>query len=36
MDYNADTLEHEERFCYYLGWLSAEVLEILTKEGYIK
>jgi hypothetical protein len=36
MDYNADTLEHEERFSYYLGWLSAEVLQLLRKDGYLR
>jgi hypothetical protein len=36
MDYDTDTLEHEERFCYYLGWLAAEVLQLLKKEGYLR
>jgi hypothetical protein len=36
MDYHVDTLEHEERFCYYLGWLSAELLQLLKKEGFLR
>jgi hypothetical protein len=36
MDYHVDTIEHEERFCYYLGWLAAEVLHLLKKEGYLR
>jgi hypothetical protein len=39
MDYNAAAFElpgHEERFCYYLGWLAAEVLQLLKKQGYLR
>jgi hypothetical protein len=39
MDYNTKAFEapgHEERFCYYLGWLSAELLQFLKKEGYLR
>jgi hypothetical protein len=37
MDYSDDkNLIHEERFAYYLGWLSAELLELLKKQGYLR
>jgi hypothetical protein len=37
MDYSDDpSLVHEERFCYYLGWLAAELLQRLKKDGYLR
>jgi hypothetical protein len=37
MDYSDDKyLAHEERFCYYLGWLSDEVLKLLKKERFLR
>jgi hypothetical protein len=37
MDYSNDKhLVHEERFAYYLGWLSAEVLKLLKKERFLR
>jgi hypothetical protein len=36
MDYNVDTLEHEERFSYYVGWLASEMLQLLKKERYLR
>jgi hypothetical protein len=37
MDYGDDAdIEHEERFCYYLDWLAAEVLQLLKQQGYFK
>jgi hypothetical protein len=36
MDYSADTLEHEERFAYYIGWLASEVLQILKEARYLR
>jgi hypothetical protein len=37
MDYSEkDDLAHEERFAYYMGWLSAEVLDLLKKQGYLQ
>jgi hypothetical protein len=37
MDYSDDkNCAHEERFCYYLGWLAAELLQILEKDGYFR
>jgi hypothetical protein len=36
LDFNTDTLEQDERFAYYIGWLSAEVLQLLKKEGYLR
>jgi hypothetical protein len=37
MDYSEDwAMIHEERFCYHLGWLAAEVLQLLKKEGYLR
>jgi hypothetical protein len=37
MDYSEDeALIHEERFAYYLGWLSYTVFELLKKQGYLR
>lgn len=38
MDYSnrGKTSEHEERFAYYLGWLAAEVLQLLKKERLLR
>jgi hypothetical protein len=37
MDYSEDgDMTHEERFCYHLGWLAAEVLQLLKKQGYLR
>ncbi|MDR1615875.1 MAG: hypothetical protein LBR98_02550 [Syntrophomonadaceae bacterium] len=37
MDYSyRENKTHEERFCYYLGWLSAELLQLLKKEGFLR
>jgi hypothetical protein len=38
MDYHIGRLEinHEERFAYYMDWLSAEVLQLLQKAGYLR
>jgi hypothetical protein len=37
MDYsNREDLTHEERFCYHLGWLAAELLQRLKKDGYLR
>jgi hypothetical protein len=37
MDYSEDeAMIHEERFAYYLGWLSYTVLDLLKKEGYLR
>jgi hypothetical protein len=37
MDYAEDwAMIHEERFCYYLGWLAAEVLQLLRSQGYLR
>jgi hypothetical protein len=37
MDYSDDkNLIHEERFCYFLGWLAAEVLQLLKKQGCLR
>jgi hypothetical protein len=37
MDYSdREDIAHEERFAYYLGWLAAEVLSLLRKEGYLR
>jgi hypothetical protein len=27
---------HEERFCYYSGWMAAEALRILKEKGYLR
>jgi hypothetical protein len=27
---------HEERLAYYMGWLAAEVLQLLKKQGYLR
>jgi hypothetical protein len=27
---------HEERFCYYSGWLAAEALQLLRKQGCLR
>jgi hypothetical protein len=27
---------HEERLCYYTGWLAAEALRVLRKQGYLR
>jgi hypothetical protein len=36
MDYSGgEDITHEERFCYHLGWLAAELLQLLKKEGYL-
>ncbi|MDR1249317.1 MAG: hypothetical protein LBK63_08450 [Treponema sp.] len=37
MDYSEDdAMIHEERFAYYLGWLSYMALDILKKQGYLR
>jgi hypothetical protein len=37
MDYSEDeSLIHEERFAYYVGWLSYTVLDLLKKQGDIR
>jgi hypothetical protein len=37
MDYSEDeALIHEERFAYYMGWLSYTILDLLRKQGYLR
>jgi hypothetical protein len=37
MDYSKDeSLEHEERFAYYLGWLADMALDLLKEKGYLR
>jgi hypothetical protein len=37
MDYsNREDISHEERFAYHIGWLAAEVLQLLKKERYLR
>jgi hypothetical protein len=39
LDYSAretSGASHEERFAYYLGWLAAELLRLLKKDGHLK
>jgi hypothetical protein len=37
MDYSdRENLAHEERFAYHIGWLAAELLQLLKKEGYLR
>jgi hypothetical protein len=37
MNYSDDgPLIHEERFAYFCGWLAAEVMQLLKKQGYLR
>jgi hypothetical protein len=38
LDYSdrGENTAHEERFAYFLGWLAAELLGLLKKDGYLK